>query len=141
MSRRLSDSDAIELRRLRDKLDRGIKGGPGVRISNKGKEVIISVPGQKPRGADALPSTRFVARLENPQQDGANMRWTYDFTELVKQSSGYGGWTDKNGGRTGTAYNMAEDPNDEGATGHPFGNGVDSDNLLGTFAVKPIPEN
>jgi hypothetical protein len=69
-------------------------------------------------------------------QDGSNFRWTYDFEEAEKTSAGYGGWTAKENGLTGTAYNIIEDQN--GASG-VFGNGVDSANLAGTFELQPVP--
>jgi hypothetical protein len=81
---------------------------------------------------------RFIARIDGSTQDGSNFRWEYDFVEVKKATAGYGGWTDKTNGRTGTAYNLIEDQN--GASGL-FGNGVDSSNLSGTsMEVQPVPD-
>lgn len=82
------------------------------------------------------PPARFWARITSNTQDGSNKRWSYAITEVCKSSTGYGGWTDVSGGRTGTAYNVIEDQN--GATG-TWGNGVASTELTGTFDIKPVP--
>lgn len=86
----------------------------------------------------------FPARVSSPS--GSDNQWTYTITEIYKSSTGYDGWSDLSGGRTGTAYNFAEDQN--AATGVQ-GNGVDQDNLDavndsgggtdGTHALQPIP--
>src|SRR5687768_17273130 len=57
----------------------------------------------------------FPAIINSATQVGSNFRWTYSFSEAEKTSAGYGGWTAKSGGTTGTAYNFIEDQN--GATG------------------------
>jgi len=84
----------------------------------------------------------FDARTTS--SSGGSNQWTYQITERYKSSSGYGGWSDLSGGRSGTAYNHNEDQN--AATGVQ-GNGVDQANLdtvngsSGTHALKPIPDN
>ena len=62
------------------------------------------------------------AEADSPAQN----RWTYSWKEKVKTSTGYGGWTDRSGGRSGTnnAYNSIEDMNDGVLI---EGNGVDID--------------
>jgi len=85
-------------------------------------------------------------------------QWTYTFVEVEKTGTGYsamtGGtprtWTDRAGGRTGTAYNLIEDINTRithalGKT-ERMGNGVvlenldyDSDNTY-EFAPRPVPD-
>lgn len=69
-------------------------------------------------------------------QDGSNKRWIYTFAEVEKTSVGYGGWTTKSGGVTGSAYNRVEDMN--GASGL-YGNGVDSANLTGMMDIQRAP--
>jgi hypothetical protein len=78
----------------------------------------------------------FWARISANSLYSIN-QYTYTFIEIEKTSAGYGGWADKTGGRTGTAYNTFEDSN----TGSGVqGDGVDIDNLSGTgFALQPIP--
>jgi hypothetical protein len=75
----------------------------------------------------------------------AKNRWKYSWREVEKTVVGYGTagtgpWTVLSGGREGTsnAYNYVEAAND--ATGQQ-GNGVDVANLLGTFALKAVPND
>jgi hypothetical protein len=85
----------------------------------------------------APPRQWVVARLGAATREAGSdppWRWTYAFVEVEKTSEGYGGWTDMDGGRTGTAYNMVEDANPADGV---LGNGVDTANLTGTFAPKP----
>lgn len=65
-------------------------------------------------------------------------RWDYTFEEVEKTSTGYGGWAEKSGGITGTAYNMTEVPNSSSGV---QGNGITyplSDDAAG-FTMKPAP--
>lgn len=84
----------------------------------------------------------FDARLTASARDGVNLRWKYDFVEVQKNTAGYGGWTTKSGGRTGSvaggnpAYNRIEDRN---TTSGLFGNGVSSTNLTGAYSIMPAP--
>jgi hypothetical protein len=78
------------------------------------------------------------AKITAHAQDGSNFRWAYSYTEVVKDTPAWGGWVTKPGGRTGTAYNRVEDGN--GASGL-MGNGIDTANLVGTFALQPAPIN
>jgi len=66
-------------------------------------------------------------------------RYTYTFVEVEKTSAGYGGWTTKSGGQTGTARNTIEDMND--AAGMQ-GCGVTVANLDTadyTYTITPCP--
>jgi len=64
------------------------------------------------------------AEADSPAQN----RWTYSWAEVEKTTAGYGGWTTKSGGRSGTnnAFNSIEDMNDGTAL---EGNGVDLDDV------------
>lgn len=110
--------------------------GDGVTRTPFGLRVRARTRNQFPRRPGHDIAEPFVARITGRTQDGSNKRWTYTFAELSKTSAGYGGWTDLTGGRTGNAYNLAEDQN--GASGL-YGNGVNSANLTGTFDLQPIP--
>lgn len=69
--------------------------------------------------------------------DGTNKRWVYGAKKAEKTAAGYGGWVYSTTDTAAYAlYNSAEDMN--GATGL-FGNGINSANLTGSFAVQPIP--
>lgn len=83
---------------------------------------------------------RFVVRITGNTRDGSNWRWTYSFTEVIKTTTGWSGWTDKSGGRTGSnnLYNLIETQNGTTAGGGVLGNGVDVDNL-GGLTPQPIP--
>ncbi len=78
----------------------------------------------------------------------AQNRWKYAWSEVEKTSAGYGGWTVKSGGRSGTtstdpARNTIEDIN-TGADAHTEGNGVDPANLdtaSYTFTMMPCTTN
>ncbi len=83
------------------------------------------------------PALPWDARISaTATQEGANFRWTYPVVEIFKDTAGYGGWSDVTGGRTGTAYAMAEDGNT--SSGLQM-SGVDDDNLVGTYAHQPLP--
>ena len=82
----------------------------------------------------------FPARLGASTQDASGpppkKQWTYAYTEVAKTGAGYGNWTTKAGGRSGTAYNRSEDVNADSGL---YGNGVNSANLVGTFDIQPAP--
>lgn len=88
----------------------------------------------------------FVAKIGASAEADAPAinRWLYAFVEQEKNSSGYGSWTDRPNGITGTtgtnpARNFVEDMND-GLTVE--GNGVDLDNLDTadyTFTIQACP--
>jgi len=66
-------------------------------------------------------------------------RYTYQFVQVEKTGSGYGGWTDMQGGVSGTAYNLIEDQNFTSGT---LGNGVSISNLTtdkARFTMRPAP--
>lgn len=109
---------------------------------------------KKPK--DFFPPNRFGfwAVILNQYSDGPN-RWRYDWREAKKPEPGYGKWEIDLEGRAseppvppdpedptdpgdpGTrAYNLIENIND----GQMIeGNGVDVENLPGTFALQPVP--
>lgn len=121
-----------DIERLSRKVD-GIRG-PGVVHSPTG----ISI--SPPAGGGAIVAgdgeETFTARITGNAQDGSNFRWAYAFVQVEKTSTGYGGWTDVSGGISDTLYNRIEDNN---GTSGLMGNGVDTANLSGTYAVQPIP--
>lgn len=53
----------------------------------------------------------FPARVHEYTLVGSN-KWEYTLVEQELTADGYGGWQDKSGGRTVTAYNTIENPND-----------------------------
>ena len=66
-------------------------------------------------------------------------RYTYQFAQVEKTGAGYGGWTDVQGGVSGTAYNLIEDQNFTFGT---LGNGVSISNLTtdkARFTMRPAP--
>jgi len=89
------------------------------------------------RRRNATVKDRIIVRVSGNTRDGSNWRWTYNFTEVVKTAAGFGGWTDRSGGRTGTGTlrNLIEDQN---LTSGQLGNGVTVANL-GTLTPQPIP--
>jgi len=85
------------------------------------------------------PKALFFARVASSTQNGPN-RWKYDFKEVEKTLPGYGGWTDRANGITGTAYNLIEDRNSLTGT---LGNGVSVSSLKtddAEFELRPIPD-
>jgi hypothetical protein len=81
---------------------------------------------------------QIIARVSGePTRDGTKCRWTYPIIEVAKTTAGYGGWTDKSGGVTGTAYHLSEDQND--ATG-TMGNGAELPDATATVDLVPVPE-
>jgi hypothetical protein len=110
--------------------------GPGLNKTVLAGSIILGVD----RRAIAAPSAgdgTFYARISASTQDGTNLRWKYSWVELTLTTGGYGGWTDKTNGRSGTsnAYNLSEDIN---GTSGMLGNGVTVANL-GTCHLKPAP--
>lgn len=87
-------------------------------------------------GGDRQPF--FFAKVTGNAQDGTNKRWSYTYAEVRKNGAAYasGAWETFTGNRTGTLYNLIEYGN--AATGQ-YRNGVSASNLIGTFALKPIP--
>lgn len=119
--------------RLADMLERALNmsASPPLMISNDARGLHLSLAIE---GAQS-----FWAFVASPSRDGDNWRWSYTFTEVKKNSTGYGGWTALTGGRTGTAYNTIEDMNGESGL---MGNGVNTDNLSDTeMTVQPCPAN
>ena len=68
--------------------------------------------------------------------NGNAVKWTYTVTEKYKATAGYGGWSTKTGGYTGTAYNSAEEGND--GSGRQM-NGVDHDGTDYPATVQMYP--
>ncbi len=79
----------------------------------------------------ASPVRGFMARVtQNPTFSAGWKRWVYSIVEVDSN------WQAIDGGREGLCFNLTESINEE--TGL-MGNGVDTDNLVGTFTIQPIP--
>jgi hypothetical protein len=74
-----------------------LASGRGVFVSNDGGRLTVST--REERGVERGFHYR---RVTGALRDGTNWRWFYASEEVVKSSKGYGGWTTKTGGRTGT---------------------------------------
>ena len=107
------------------------RGGPGIVVSQHGDNDVISL------GRDFRRQPAFPAKITASATDSTN-RWTYSFVEVVKKTAGYGGWSTRTGGRTGTARNMFEDMNN-GAGIEGNGINVDGTDFPAGFAVQPVP--
>ena len=128
----LSESDVFELRQMRQ----WFRSFTGPGVTNAPGNVSIGPQGRNQNNQPNVP-VLWTARVGAATQDGSNFRWTYELTEIAKSIAGYDGWVDVTDGFTATAaYSMAEDQN--GASG-TMGNGVDTANLTGTYAVQSIP--
>ena len=81
-------------------------------------------------------STAWIQITGATAIEGESNRWEYDWAEVAWSASG---WAAITGGRSssthGEAYNTVEVPNDSAGV---QGNGVDIDELPGTFEIKPI---
>lgn len=109
--------------------------GPGFRVEPINGGLVVSLATQSA-------PTEFYARITGNVADGTN-RWKYSWVEIVKSGAGYGGWTTKSGGRSGTtttnpARNYGEDQNAASGT---LGNGVAVQNIISGFAAKAAPTN
>lgn len=82
----------------------------------------------------------IYAKITGSTQDGSNKRWKYSWEQVEKTAVGYGGWTTKSGGLSGTqnAFNHIENMN---SSSGGYGNGVSSTNLVGTIDIKAVPNN
>lgn len=107
------------------------RGGPGIVVSQHGENDVISL------SRDFRRQAAFPARITAWATDSTN-RWTYSFVEVVKKTAGYGGWSTRTGGRTGTARNMFEDMND-GAGIEGNGINVDGTDFPAGFKMQPVP--
>lgn len=83
-----------------------------------------------PGGAKATDDEWFYAVIDGNAAAPAPTlnRWVYAWTEVLKSAEGYGGWTARPGGRSGTtavnpARNFVEDPGSASAI-RPVSNGV-----------------
>lgn len=106
------------------------------RIAAAVKRVEGEIPSKAtPLGGDT-DTREMIVRISGSSSLGGN-KWTYSFVQVVKTAAGYGGWTDRSGGITGTntLYNLIEDQN---AGSGVLGNGITVANLAG-LTVKPIP--
>lgn len=80
-----------------------------VRAHNHERLPTVSRRGPQRRGSTFAPRS-FIARVASADSLGGN-RWRYSVEEVQKTSDGIAGFTLKSasdGGRTGTAYNLAE---------------------------------
>lgn len=83
--------------------------------------------------------TGFTARVTSSTRATGTpqpWRWEYQIAEVVKTAAGYGGWNDKTGGVTGTAFNRIEDQNADSGV---IGSGTDTADLEGTIEPQPVP--
>jgi len=114
---------------IRAAVEAGYIGGPG-----------IDIVGNTITAWDVAGATQRVewdALVESyvPEAGGV-IQWTYQVREVSLTTAGYGGWTWTVDGRSGTAYNRWEEGNT--ASGLQM-SGVDTGNLIGTFAHQPVP--
>ncbi|MEM7227262.1 MAG: hypothetical protein AAF432_00460 [Planctomycetota bacterium] len=116
-----------------------VRSGLRKALSISGPNVVHTADGIFIR-SPANQHDRFFAITGTPASAGSN-QWRYPFDEVHKKSDGYGGWSIITNGRSdtvfGNAYNLAE-VNNPTTTGI-LRNGVDLDNLVGTFALQAIP--
>jgi hypothetical protein len=108
----------------------------GNQIEVRGDGDVINYMGQVPARQVTFPAIFLTQNVVI-----ANAQWTYDIAEVFKKFAGYSApgnlkWAVKDGGRTGTAYNYAEDFNDGLAL---EGHGINVDNLPGSYATQPVP--
>ena len=110
-------------------------GGRGVATSGSGPYATIRVSGPQKSRRVQLP-IRITGNL-----DVDTNQWGYQWREQRKNGVGYGGWEDKPNGRNdgshGFAFNFAEQMNSASGV---QGNGVNVDDLPGTFALQPVPD-
>lgn len=105
------------------------EAGPGIIVTGGRSNDVISL------APDFRRHQFFPAIITEATADGDN-RWSYEIDEVTKTDAGYGEWTTRVGGRSGTARNIYEDMN--AATGIQ-GNGIDIANLPDGFEIKPAP--
>ncbi len=126
---------------------------PPVLVGDGGVETWDTPAGQVVGQADDLmdPSMSeaveggFWAKITGNTSLGGS-QWTYSWSEVFKDTTGYTGWATKSGGLSGTdnAYNSMEDINSGVGAGGTYGNGVpfnDLDTADWTFALQPITTN
>ena len=126
-------------RKLLDALQEAGKpplGGRQIEVTSSGTDAVVAAAGERP-----YRRVKFFAEIIASTDLGGN-QWEYaQWKEKQKTGAGHDGWVDKPSGRThtlfGPAFNFAEINNS--ASGIQ-GNGVDVDNLVGTFALQPVPD-
>ena len=121
--------------RLHDSIQAGMPAGSGGPDYHWARWEDLNTAGRRwyePTG------TFWHARVSSSVQRSNYQQWTYTVVEVEKPVVGYDQWTDKANGRTGDALNEAEDGN--GVSG-VMGNGVDTANLVGSYALQAIPNN
>ena len=120
-----------EVNELNDVLALDLNDFPNLRLS-----YIVCEDKEKGKIVVALfPNFGIEMRITSKVQDGSNKRWIYQVQEIEKLAEGIDGWSVKTGGRTGTAYNRAEEMN---GTTVPYGNGITTAIPAG-FDLMPIP--
>ena len=126
-------------RQMTEAIPRILRGGRGIDVRKVGDQVAVSSTAPI-KGSEliwvSVDSSGSAATGVN-DTNGNPVQWKYTVTEQVKNAAGYGGWTDKDGGFTGTAYNLIEDANDgSGMQSH----GINHDNINSGFNMSPIPD-
>ena len=110
------------------------RGGRGINVVGSGPYATI-----RQSGRQWSRRVQLFLRIGAPTSAGDN-QWTYEWPEMRKTGPGYGGWQIKPNGRThdshGPAYNFAEEMNSSSGV---QGNGVNLDDLPGTFTLQPVP--
>ena len=110
-------------------------GGRGINVVGSGPYATI-----RQSGRQWSRRVQLLIRIGASASVGDN-QWVYDWVEVRKNGSGYAGWEPKPAGRThashGVAYNFAEEMNSSSGV---QGNGVNVDDLPGTFALQPVPD-
>lgn len=139
---RIRVGDITDLQKDVERLQRG-SAGPGMGM-------IVNAAGVHYTPLSTTPSTNgFFARITSYLQENQTTdpnRYTYSFEQVEKTDAGYGGWSAKSDGLTGTAgddtaaRNFIEDRNVHDAqNSYLLGNGVTTGALVGTFSMRPCP--
>ena len=121
---------------LVERSEEGLVAGPGIDIHDN----VISAWDQPGGGAQETQETaEWFAKITSSSRVGVDPawnQWVYGVREAVLGSNQYGGWAQLADGRFANALNTEEEGNT--ASGLQK-SGVNTDNLTGTFAHKPIP--
>ncbi len=110
--------------------EEGLIAGPGIDINDN----VISAWDQ-PGGQESNEWFGLITRITQVGIVPTN-RWSYQVREAVLESDQYDGWAQLTDGRSVNAFNTEEEGNTESGLQK---SGVNTDNLLATFAHQPIP--